>query len=137
MAFACLLCHSSINPGNRAFLKQKEHLVKQILNFLDYEENKDAEKFIENQFVCRGKCLGNLNRLVKLRKELSEVEKEVRERIRPAIEDHLCSMEPVAVSGARTRSSRDTVTPTRQVVKQMVSNESPVVSVSCLYSIYV
>ena len=67
MAMSCLLCGSSVIPGNRAFLKQKGELVKSVLSCLNYQDNVEAEKFCENQVVCRGKCMGTLNRLVKLR----------------------------------------------------------------------
>ena len=134
MALSCLLCCSSVVPGNRVFLKQKGELVKSVLSCLNYQDNVEAERFCENQVVCRGKCMGTLNRLVKLRKELTGVEKEVMEKIGPAVESHLLSNEHIndspRLAGARLRSSATAVTPRRKLLKQMVSHGSPVVSVS-------
>ena len=125
MALSCLLCCSSVVPGNRAFLMQNGELVKSVLSSLNYLDNVETERFCENLIVCRGKCMGTLNRLVKLRKELTAVEKEVTKTIGPAVESHLLSKEPINQShpaGARLRSSATAVTPRRKLLKQMVSH---------------
>ena len=68
---------------SRSYVKGKEDIIENVTllveshSSLTLEAGLELKKMIENAVVCRGMCLGTLNRLVKLRKNLKETKNEV------------------------------------------------------------
>ena len=80
----CCVCGTVLLPGNRAFLKSKNLEIECIIGILKEKyvvsNEKEVETCLRNGVLCRGKCQKNLTRLVKLKKEIKNLEHEVKDK---------------------------------------------------------
>ena len=88
----CLLCTVSVPPGSRAFLKTKEDVLSCLKSLLKNSCNVDLGEFLKKQVVCRKKCLNTLLKILKLRKELVDLERDVTEKLGTAIDQSIASV---------------------------------------------
>ena len=147
----CILCRAVLKKKNRCKITNYEEVRQVIIEEL--QPSSGAEAIVSGTFLCRT-CLRNIEKLIKLRKEVQKCEEELRRQInvvaaqfgltRDTTEATTTSTTTTPRAGRRGREEPTTRspatkrrrydTPVRRQLQQMVPTElSPAVSVSCLY----
>ena len=82
-AIHCLLCGKTAQPGKRFYLRENNEPSVCVQSLLDNGSNStEIEAYLKlHGAVCKGKCQGALQKLVKVRTELKEMEKNMKENL--------------------------------------------------------
>ena len=129
----CLVCNNPALPRNRALLKKESDVNKVLVDVLQRNGllgRDKVEAFFQGQAVCRGKCLGNLKRLVKLRADATVIESQLVDSFAKSL-----TVEPQASSPLQMNERTDLGTPIKRTVRSLpISNaSSPTITVSLLW----
>jgi hypothetical protein len=132
----CFLCGKDVPPGHRCVLKKLDE--DPILSLKELLEEKYSSGTVhhllhhqQNIVVCKGRCHNTLKKLVKLKKDLAEIKTEITSKL----DHHQLGEESLNQSNSELTSPPYELrtqldTPTRRVIAQSYSTDSPVVSVS-------
>ena len=77
----CLLCCAPLPPGSRAFIKSKDDILSCLKSLFQGVDLDLLDQFLRDKVLCRKKCLNTLQKIVKMRKELKDMEMDVSGRI--------------------------------------------------------
>jgi predicted RNase H-like nuclease len=73
----CCFCGTAVFAGRKVYLKSKEEEVHCIIEILKKKyifSKEEVQVFLRSGVVCKGKCQTELNKIVKLKKELLNLE---------------------------------------------------------------
>lgn len=129
----CVLSATTLLFQETALLKKESDVNKVLVDVLQRNGllgRDKVEAFFQGQAVCRGKCLGNLKRLVKLRADATVIESQLVDSFAKSL-----TVEPQASSPLQMNERTDLGTPIKRTVRSLpISNaSSPTIAVSLLW----
>lgn len=139
----CCLCGTSLLPGKRALLKEKEEELECIVDILKekyvIENEEEVKTCLKTGAVCRRKCQTNLNRLVKLKEEIRNLECEVKDNVGRFVTSNGLVLNEILLNSEDDTTSppaaQQRLEPQAQTPKRWTKNDSSIGVSTILYTL--